>query len=84
MLLYWREKEEFLSLFKAWSWSNEKDLKNILFEEVLNLINKNNIDALEAELLKVENVTDTNDLPTQYRIYWQDLKDFINQEEEEE
>ena len=80
MLLYWREKEEFLSLFKAWTWS-DNDLKNILFEEVLNLINKNNIDALEAELLKQEGVTDTNDLPTNYRLHWQDLKDFINEEE---
>ena len=84
MFLYYSEIEQALSTFKAWSWSNEKDLKNILFEELLNLVNKNNIEELEAELLKVENVTDTNDLPTQYRIYWQDLKDFINQEEEEE
>lgn len=80
MLLYWREKEEFLSLFKAWSWS-DNDLKISLFEELLNLVNKNNIEELEQYLLKVENVTDTNDLPTQYRIYWQDLKDFITEEE---
>lgn len=80
MLLYWREKEEFLSLFKAWSWS-DNDLKISLFEELLNLVNKNNIEELEQYLLKVENVTDTNDLPTQYRVYWQDLKDFITEEE---
>ena len=78
MFLYYSEIEQALSTFKAWSWT-EGDLSALLFEEVLNLVNKNNIDALEAELLKQEGVTDTNDLPTQYRIYWQDLKDFINQ-----
>ena len=80
MLLYYSEIEQALSTFKAWSWSNENDLKNILFEEVLNLINKNNIDALEVELLKREGVREINDLPTQYRIYWQNLKDFITEE----
>lgn len=81
MLLYYSEIEQALSTFKAWSWSDENNLKTLLFEEVLNLINKNNIDALELELLKAEGVTNTNDLPTQYRIYWNDLKDFINEEE---
>lgn len=80
MILYWREKEEFLSLFKAWSWS-ENDLSALLFEELLDIVNKNNIDALEVELLKQEGVTTINDLPTQYRVYWQDLKDFITEEE---
>lgn len=80
MILYWREKEEFLSLFKAWSWS-ENDLSALLFEVLLDIVNKNNIDALEVELLKQEGVTTINDLPTQYRVYWQDLKDFITEEE---
>lgn len=80
MLLYWREKEEALSLFKAWSWA-EKDLKTALFKELINSINKENIDTLETELLKIEGVTDFNDLPTNYRLHWQDLSDFIKEEE---
>lgn len=81
MLLYWKEKEKFLSLFKAWSWS-ENDLSVLLFEELLNIVNKNNLEELKQYLLKVEGVADYNDLPTQYRIFWSDLKDFINTQEE--
>ena len=79
-MLLWREKEEFLSLFKAWSWS-DNNLKISLFEELLNLVNKNNIEELEQALIKSEGVKKFNDLCTNYRVFWSDLKDFINQKD---
>ena len=82
-MLTWREKEEFLSFFKAWSWT-EGDLSTLLFEELLNIINKENIEELEEYLIKSEGVEKFNDLCTNYRVFWTDLEDFINREEEEE
>lgn len=79
-MLTWREKEEAITFFKAWSWS-EENLNALLFEELLNLINQENIEELEQALIKSEGVAEFNDLPTQYRIYWQDLKEFITEEE---
>lgn len=80
-MLTWRELEQFSSLFKAWSWS-EGHLKALLFEELLNLINKDNIKELKQELLKSEGVQEFNELCTNYRVFWSDLIDFINAEEE--
>ena len=79
-MLTWKQKEKAITFFKALSWS-ENDLSTLLFEELLNIVNKENIEELEQYLLKVEGVEKFNDLPTQYRIYWQNLKDFITEEE---
>ena len=79
-MLTWKQKEKAITFFKALSWS-ENDLSTLLFEELLNIINKKNIEELEQYLIKSEGVEKFNDLCTNYRVFWSDLEDFINREE---